>query len=530
MTKQNTIDRIRIFLDGYGLYVVVLIAMLPAILLRDFTPDNELRYVSIAAESLREGTFFAFTNHGIAYADKPPLYLWICMAGYALFGNHCLPFVTLFSVLPAFVITEIMARWSAPSLPERWRLPAKLMLLTSTLFIGLALTMRMDMLMAMFIVLALRMFWRRYNGDESPRTFYLFPIYLFLALFTKGPYGILIPLGAIVAFLIVKKKLRTFTHFWGWRCWCILIILSALWFAAVYLEGGTQYLDNLLFKQTVGRAVKSFAHNEPFYFYLISIWYSIAPWSPAVIGAIIGALVVRRHRIELPETALFFITTAISSTALLSCFSAKLSVYLLPAFPFFIYGSASCIALFSRSGWIKAALALPATIFLLLAAVLPFVAKIPVITKFTNHLPALLIVGVSFLAVSGLVALILLYRRNASLPGAITSIGTGFLLFLFFSGFCIGDFNDHIGYRDLAEKTDAAIKRTGLQNVYTYRVRRPENMDVYLGRDIIIIDDHEDGTVTYPPKETGLLLMREKDLKGTEEILGKSGKYVIIKN
>ena len=37
-----------------------LIALLPIMLLRDFTPSNELRYLSIVDEALRNGTLFKF--------------------------------------------------------------------------------------------------------------------------------------------------------------------------------------------------------------------------------------------------------------------------------------------------------------------------------------------------------------------------------------------------------------------------------------------------------------------------------------
>jgi len=56
------------------LYLFWLLALLPMMIGRDFTPDNELRYLSIVDEALRNGTLFAFTNQGEIYADKPPLY------------------------------------------------------------------------------------------------------------------------------------------------------------------------------------------------------------------------------------------------------------------------------------------------------------------------------------------------------------------------------------------------------------------------------------------------------------------------
>lgn len=69
----------RTFRDTYLLYIGVVVALVPVMVLRDFTPDNELRYLSIADEALRQHAYFAFTNHGVPYADKPPLYLWIVM-------------------------------------------------------------------------------------------------------------------------------------------------------------------------------------------------------------------------------------------------------------------------------------------------------------------------------------------------------------------------------------------------------------------------------------------------------------------
>ena len=44
-------------------YLLLLLAFLPLLFFRDFTPDNELKYLSIADEAIRNGNFFTFTNH-----------------------------------------------------------------------------------------------------------------------------------------------------------------------------------------------------------------------------------------------------------------------------------------------------------------------------------------------------------------------------------------------------------------------------------------------------------------------------------
>lgn len=166
------------------LYLGAFAALLPVLIFRDFTPSNELRYLSIADEALSNNTFFVFTNHGLPYADKPPLYLWAIMLCRWITGGHRMWLLALFSILPAFGIVHIMDRWTAQEIDEKNRSLARLMLLTCGLFVGVAVTLRMDMLMCFFIVLALRSFWRMFKNEGNYRQeARLFPIYLFFSHF-----------------------------------------------------------------------------------------------------------------------------------------------------------------------------------------------------------------------------------------------------------------------------------------------------------------------------------------------------------
>ena len=49
---------------------LLLLAVLPVLIFRDYTPSNELRYLSIVDEALRNGDIFTFTNHGIQYVPN----------------------------------------------------------------------------------------------------------------------------------------------------------------------------------------------------------------------------------------------------------------------------------------------------------------------------------------------------------------------------------------------------------------------------------------------------------------------------
>ena len=49
------------FLHFLKQYIPFLIAALPALILRDFSPSDELRYISIANEAIAQNHWLAFT-------------------------------------------------------------------------------------------------------------------------------------------------------------------------------------------------------------------------------------------------------------------------------------------------------------------------------------------------------------------------------------------------------------------------------------------------------------------------------------
>lgn len=530
--------------NTYAVYIGLCVALLPVLLLRDFTPDNELRYLSIADEALRNNTFFTFTNHGVPYADKPPLYLWFVMLGKWLFGSHQMWFLSLFSLVPALVTVHVMDRWTGRSLNSEGHATARLMLLTCALFVGMAVTLRMDMLMCMFIVLALRSFFRLYSAQpENARTAafgvasgmagtavsaeaaarekWLFPVYVFMAVFSKGPIGILVPLLAPTVFLIYKRRLRQFGRYWGWRTWVILIVLCAGWFGAVYAEGGNEYLDNLLFHQTLDRAVNAFHHERPFYFYAISVWYSIAPWSLAVIGLIVAAACKKLITTDLQQ---LFVTIMLTTFVMLSCISSKVHIYLLPAFPFMVYTGMMFMPAFSRTKWLKLTIAIPSAA---IAASLPALAVIAN-GKDTSWLglPAFY-VAAAILSASGIYAIISLYGKRGGADKAVRTIAVGMLAAVFAGGWALPQVKEQIGYGALCDKALEVSQATGTTDFCTWNIKRSENMDVYLHRDVEIIPKEE--TPKAEAGRTKVLMTRTRDastFKGCKTYT--VGKYAVI--
>lgn len=455
-------------------YILYAFVVLPIFIFRDFTLDNELKYLSIADEALKNGSFFTFTNHGIPYADKPPLYLWIVMLGRVIFGNHNMLFLGIFSFIPALVVLQIMDQWVKNILPQSERLLAQLMLITSCFFMGTALVLRMDMLMCMFIVLSLYIFFKMYSGPTKPILTLLFPFFVFMAIFTKGPVGIIIPFVSITVFLILKREIKSIGKYWGWETLLVIISLCGIWFAGVYSEGGSQYLTDLVFNQTVNRAVNSFHHKEPFYYYLISFLYSLAPWSLLYIGILIVGL---KRRLISTNLELFLLVISISTFVILSLFSSKLAVYLLPAFPFLTYLVAIWFSRLGPQRWMLPLIGIPACIFCL--ALPGAIAAQMLMGPVQLFTVIILLIAALILSFSGVFSIKRLIDNK--ITRAIATMSIGLLLTIFIVAFTIPKYNSLIGLNELCSRAKKTAVQKGVMNYYYCEMSRAENLDVYLG-------------------------------------------------
>lgn len=479
----------------YLIFLGIFIALLPILIFRDYTPNNELKYLSIAEENIRNGNIFAFYNHGEPYADKPPLYLWIVTLGKLLFGKHVMFFLSLFSLVPAFITVGTMNRWVRQERNADETL-CTIMLMSSAFFLASAVVLRMDMLMTMFITLALYAFYRMYrynNKGIGARILYnrwriLLPVYTFLAIFTKGAVGIMVPLMSIIVFLLINRKMNTIGKYMGWRFWGILAALCAIWFTGVFIDGGTEYLNNLLFNQTINRAVNSFHHKEPFWYYGITYWYAIAPWSILVAVAIVQGFIKRLVKGDLLR---FFAVVSLGTLAMMSCVSSKIVIYLLPAFPFLLYFGALLIAEIGKSKWIDAAVAIPAIIFILAQGAAVYAHNTGML-PFTLQLPVC--VYTLILSAGGVAALFYIWRKDIS--KAINAIGTSMYVLIFAAGFNINGLNDMLGWKNATDYAKQEMTRLeqngGLQpRVMHYNLRSGENLDVYFGHPVGELDKTE---------------------------------------
>lgn len=509
--------------EKYLFYVVVCASLMPILFLRDFTPSNELRYLSIADEALLRHTFFTFTNHGAIYTDKPPLYLWALMLCRWLTGGHRLWLLSLLSLVPAIATVHVMDRWVSSEVDGRMRVVARMMLLSSGLFLCAALTLRMDMLMCLFIVLSLRSLWRMIMQPErAGREHWLFPLYIFLAVFTKGPVGLFVPICSSAVFLWRKKSLHTFFHYWDFRTWGVLLVCVAVWFSAICWESGTDYLHNLLVHQTMGRIVNSFHHNEPIYYYFISIWYCIAPWSLLVVGVIAAAL---RRGMVLSDMQRYFLTVSVTTFIMLGCISSKLHIYLLPTVPFMIYSVAMLLPRFHNSRWPRLAVAVPASVLVLALPAWAFSAYYGLF-EFLQSAPCL--AAACTLTACGVSSLFRLYRYDYGVSDTVRVITVGLFATVFFVGMSMPEINKYTGYGNLCDKAKESAHEIGASEYLCYGIRRAENMNVYLHQDVKVLSEDEVNSLELPRPAVVMTTKKNTKRFGSRDIRTTGGYAVVV--
>lgn len=332
------------------LYVLLSIfaAFIPALLLRDFNALNELNYLGIAQEALERGSWFAFYENGVPYADKPPVYLWICMLAVAIAGVHAMPLVLLASVLPFIALISLLDRYLAYEFRHQERLLIMLGMGSMLVMDVLALVGRMDMLFSMVMLLAYLKLMKRYillkeldhqEGNHRPKYGNLsIPFLLFLAVFIKGPYGILFPLLAILVLMALNHDYKRYFAIVRPHYFVIVLLLVSLWGLCVYLEGGADYFNNLFFEQSAKRlgAIEGvrIVHQEPFYFFFKIFLVMTLPVGLCALYFMARQLYLRESLDIKIQACLSFVLVAL---VVLSIPKSKLEIYLLPALPMVFY-------------------------------------------------------------------------------------------------------------------------------------------------------------------------------------------------
>jgi 4-amino-4-deoxy-L-arabinose transferase-like glycosyltransferase len=278
---------------------------------RDLFVGDETKYGQVVREMRATGAFFLPTLNGTPFTHKPPIHFWLIDLLTFPLGVYS----TWAFVLPSLIafVFLIWLMWKIGGPLAAFICGSSLMIWTS------AQSARMDVSFTAFIVLAIWQLERFFDRDDFAALLRC-AIALGIAVLIKGPMA---PVIAIVLFVLEWLRRKRIPNGNYAPAIAAMIVIPLLWLVPAMRLGGRAYTHDVIVKQTVGRAVASWVHNAPPWFYVIHLPASLFPWFFLAVAAVIGLW--RTHR--------FLINWILAVLVPYSLMSSKLDVYMMAMIP-----------------------------------------------------------------------------------------------------------------------------------------------------------------------------------------------------
>src|SRR5213594_704816 len=296
------------------------------------TDRDEGSNAEAAREMVESGDWLTPTLNGAPRFAKPILIYWLISGSYLVFGvsefTARLP-SALFGTLLVLMQYAFATRLLGPTVGFR----AALMLLLNFEVLALGRMVLTDMVLVFFTTLSIFSFFLAMEGEgRAKRWYWGFYVGVALATLTKGPVGVLVPLLAVIPYLLFTRRWREVVA----ECrlltgTAVFLLIAAPWYAAMFLLHGAGYAasargDTLTrFFSVIG------GHGGTILFYIPILLFGFFPWSGFLPSALVEALRERQD----PQRALqtlcavwvlgVFIFFTLSST--------RLPHYIAPLFP-----------------------------------------------------------------------------------------------------------------------------------------------------------------------------------------------------
>ena len=310
-------------------------------------PD-EPRYAEVAREMFARHDLITPLLGGHPWFEKPALLYWLMMASYRLLGvseyaARLGPAICgLLTGIFVFWLGKTVARTNTTTEPKNaahvgeW---SALVFLSSLGAITFSRAASFDIVLTMTLTGALCCFliWHIENANRRNRRGLLVAFYFFigLSLLAKGLVGIVLPVGIIAGYLIIRREWpnRTFllSVLWGLP---IALIVAASWYGPMMNRHGWTFIDQFIVQHHFARFLSNkYHHPQPFYFYLPTIAWLSAPWTLLLISGLVRSTVDLRTPASAGDLRSFALVWIVVPTLFFSLSGAKLPGYILPVLP-----------------------------------------------------------------------------------------------------------------------------------------------------------------------------------------------------
>ncbi|HEY4572566.1 MAG TPA: glycosyltransferase family 39 protein [Thermoanaerobaculia bacterium] len=304
-----------------------------------WSPD-EPTGAAVGRAMLESGDLIVPRLNGEPFLEKPPLYWWVQVAAFRLFGvsdtTARIP-SALFGVLGLLTAWALGRLWGT----ERQGLLAVCVLGTTLLFLCNVGRVIVDPALLFFVALAhlgFALVAAPRSSRDARGARWLIAVALALAFLVKGVVAVGLGAGPPVIYLLLTRRRMAWQDLRLLVLPCLLSLglLVVPWAVALQHAGGWAALRECLLSNTAGRfastaQTRRYGHSQPFYYYLEVGPPLLLPWIlalPAMLRA--GAF---RGGARGGEARRLFLAAAGLGVLLLSAAATKREIYLLPLLP-----------------------------------------------------------------------------------------------------------------------------------------------------------------------------------------------------
>lgn len=340
-----------------NLLTIILISaltLIPFIGLTDFNTKGEPREAIVAFTMLDTNNWILPQNNGDEFAYKPPMFHWFVAATSVVIGGVNEFSARFPSALAGVVLAVMTFCFFARRKNQQTALLASVIMLTTFEVHRAATNCRVDMMLTLFIVLALYQLFRWTERDLRGIPIWAI-LWMSCGMLTKGPVAIILPCLVSCVYLWIQGR-----SFWfvTWRLALIAmsaLILPCLWYYAAWLQGGDKFLY-LIYEENVLRFLGKMpysSHENGAWYYPVVLLSSAVPYTLICLLALFTIQREQWRKLQVLKSAwwkglwehirkmdrveLFSLLAIVLIIGFYTIPKSKRGVYILPVYPFVAY-------------------------------------------------------------------------------------------------------------------------------------------------------------------------------------------------
>jgi 4-amino-4-deoxy-L-arabinose transferase-like glycosyltransferase len=260
------------------LLVLGILLFLPFLGLAPLFDWDEINFAESAREMLITGNYARVQINFQPFWEKPPLFFWMQSVCMNLFGINeyaaRLP-NAIFGIISLLTVFEIGRILKSKLFGFLWAICLAGSFLPHVYFKSGII----DPVFNFFIFLSVWFIYRAVQTNHALKPTILSGLFAGLAILTKGPVGLLIPILTITVFVAIGK-FRYFPPFKIIALWGLTaLIVSLAWFGPETIQNGPWFLEAFFRYQIRLFSTPDAGHGQPFYYHFVVVLIGCFPMS-----------------------------------------------------------------------------------------------------------------------------------------------------------------------------------------------------------------------------------------------------------